>query len=80
MTETRKGLLADLHRIRYRIIQWLIKLLVGNRQLKSPIDVVWSMIDEENQKSVTYEDGPDCTKIEAWEEAIERIRKECFEG
>jgi len=52
----------------------LIKKLIGRKSLKSPIDVLWDMIDEENRNRF----DPDCTKIEAWEEAADRISRERF--
>lgn len=68
--------------IKQRLILWMIKKLLGRKTLKSPVDVLWNMIDEENHKgSATSEGGepaPDCIKIEAWEEAADRISRECF--
>lgn len=82
MSETSKGIMADLRALRQHLIIWLIKKLIGRKSLKSPIDIIWDMIDEENSlKSATSEDGepvPDCIKIEAWEEAADRISRECF--
>lgn len=73
MNETAKGIRADLRALKQCLIIWLIKKLIGRKFLKSPIDVLWDMIDEENNSS-----NPDCTKIEAWEEAVGQISKECF--
>ena len=78
MKETTKGILADLKSLKQRLIMWLIKKLLGRKTLKSPVDILWDMIDEENSKEVTFSDGPDCTKIEAWQEAAARIGRECF--
>jgi len=82
MSETAKGIRVDLRALKQRLIIWLIKKLIGKKSLKSPIDVLWDMIDEENSKgSATSEGGepiPDCSKIEAWEEAVDRISRECF--
>jgi len=82
MGETVKGIRADLKALKQRLIIWLIKKLLGKKSLKSPVDILWDMIDEENSKgSDTGEDGepvPDCWKIEAWEEAAARIGRECF--
>lgn len=68
--------------IKQRLILWLIKQLLGRKTLKSPVDVLWNMVDEENNKgSATREGGEavsDCIKIEAWEEAADRISRECF--
>lgn len=61
-----------------KIRLWLIKRFLGVKELRSPIDVLYQMIDEENKKPCTSEEGPDCSKIEAWEQAIVRISKECF--
>lgn len=82
MKETTKGILADMRSIKQRLIMWLIKKLLGRNSLKSPVDILWEMIDEENSKgSLVMEGGesvPDCSKIEAWEEAAARIGRECF--
>lgn len=82
MSETKKGIRADLVSLKQRIIIWLIKKLIGKRSLKSPVAVLWDMIDEENAKgSAASECGepvPDCVKIEAWEEAAARISRDCF--
>lgn len=82
MRETVKGIKDDLRKLKQRIIVWLIKKLIGKRILKSPIDVLWDMIDEENASgSAVSESGepiPFCVKIEAWEEAADRIGRECF--
>lgn len=82
MSETTKGIKADLRMLKQRLIIWLIKKLLGRKSLKSPIAVLWDMIDEENSKgSATSEGGepvPFCPKIEAWEEAVDRISRECF--
>ncbi len=74
MSETAKGIRTDLRALKQRLIIWLIKKLIGRKSLKSPIDVLWDMIDEENSNN----SDPDCTKIEAWEEAADRISRECF--
>ncbi len=74
MSEAAKGIRADLRALKQRLIIWLIKKLIGRKSLKSPIDVLWDMIDEENSNN----SDPDCTKIEAWEEAVDRISRECF--
>lgn len=78
MSKTVQGIRADLRGVKQRLIIWLLKILLGNRHLKSPVDVLWDMIDEENSKDVTFDDGPDCIKIEAWQEAATRINRECF--
>ena len=78
MSETARGVMADLKALKQRFIIWLLKKLIGRKSLKSPIDVLWDMIDEENSKDVTFADGPDCIKIEAWQEAATRINRECF--
>lgn len=78
MSETEKGIREDLKALKQRLIIWLLKKLIGRNSLKSPIDVLWVMIDEENSKEVDSADGPDCSKIEAWEEAADRISRECF--
>lgn len=82
MSETSKGIRADLRAFKQRLIMWLIKKLLGRKSLKSPADILWDMIDEENSKgSLVIEGGepvPDCSKIEAWEEAAARIGRECF--
>ena len=68
--------------LKQSLVPWLIKKLLGRKSLKSPVDVLWNMIDEENSKgTATSADGepvPDCIKIEAWEEAADRISRECF--
>ena len=73
MSETAKGIMEDLRTLKQRLIIWLIKRMIGRRSLKSPIDVLWDMIDKENSSP-----DPDCTKIEAWSEAADRIGIECF--
>lgn len=82
MSETSKGIRADLRTLKQRLIMWLIKKLLGRKFLKSPVNILWDMIDEENNNgSLTTEAGdpvPDCSKIEAWEEAAARIGRECF--
>lgn len=86
MTETFNGIKSDLKKLKHRLILWLFKKLVGKQTLKSPTAVLWDMIDEENNHGsmqVTSEWGPgefvpNCIKIEALEEAIDRINKECF--
>lgn len=70
--------------LRERLIIWLLKKLLGVKTLKSPVRVLWDMIDEENSKGSARTEGgepvPDCTKIEAWLEAVDRINRECFGG
>lgn len=78
MSKTAKGIREDLKTLKQRFIIWLLKKLIGRKSLKSPIDVLWDMIDEENGKEVGFADGPDCSKIEAWKEAADRISRECF--
>lgn len=80
MKNTKQGFMNDLKHFKYLIIKWLIKILLGNKSWKSPIDVLWNMIDEENRKVEIGTDdfAPNCIKIEAWEEAIDRISKECL--
>lgn len=78
MSETANGIQADLKALKQRLIIWLLKKLIGRKSLKSPIDVLWDMIDEENSKEVSFAVGPDCSKIEAWKEAADRISRECF--
>lgn len=78
MSETAKGVMEDLNALKQRFISWLLKKLIGRNSLKSPIDVLWDMIDEENSKQVDFTDGPDCSKIDAWKEAADRISRECF--
>ena len=80
MSETSKGIRDDLRALKQRLIIWLIKKLLGRKSLKSPVDILWDMIDEENSNgSLVIEGGepvPDCSKIEAWEEAAARIGRE----
>lgn len=78
MNATTRGIREDLKALKQRFIIWLLKKLIGRKSLKSPIDVLWDMIDEENGKEVSFADGPDCSKIEAWKEAADRIGRECF--
>lgn len=82
MSETSKGIRADLRALKQRLIMWLIKKLLGRKSLKSPVDILWDMIDEENRNgSLVIEGGepvPDCSKIAAWEEAAARIGREFF--
>lgn len=82
MRETAKGIMADLRSFKRRLIIWLIKKLIGRKTLKSPTDILWEMIDEENSKGSAVSEGgepvPDCSKIEAWEEAVSRIGRDCF--
>ena len=82
MSETSKGIRDDLRALKQRPIIWLIKKLLGRKSLKSPVDILWDMIDEENSNgSLVIEGGepvPDCSKIEAWEEAAARIGREFF--
>lgn len=82
MSETAKGIRADLRTLKQRLIRWLIQKLLGRKHLKSPVSVLWDMIDEENSKGTAISEGgdpePNCIKIEAWEEAADRIRRECF--
>ena len=82
MSETSKGIRDDLRALKQRLIIWLIKKLLGRKSLKSPVDILWDMIDEENSNgSLVIEGGepvPDCSKIEAWGEAATRIGREFF--
>ena len=68
--------------LKRHLIRWLIKKLLGRNSIKSPVNVLWDMIDEENNRgTATSEWGepvPNCIKIEAWEEAADRISRECF--
>ena len=48
MSETSKGIRDDLRALKQRLIIWLIKKLLGRKSLKSPVDILWDMIDEEN--------------------------------
>ena len=82
MKETSKGIGAALKAFKQRLIIWLIKKLLGTKTLKSPTDIIWEMIDEENSKGSAVSEGgdlvPDCSKIEALEEAAARIGKYFF--
>lgn len=69
-------------KIKRKIKLWILRRIFGVKRIKSPIEILWDMIDEENRNgSATYENGepaPDCCKIEAWEQAIERLKKEYY--
>ena len=78
MSKTAKGIRENLKTLKQRFIIWLLKMLIGSMYLKSPVAVLWDMIDEENSKDADFTDGPDCIKIEAWQEAVDRISRECF--
>lgn len=79
MSETARGIKTDLKNMKRRIVlcifRWFLKWIskTYKKPLRSPIDVLWEMIDAENKN-----ESPDCVKIEAWNEAIDRISDECL--
>lgn len=48
--------------------KWLILKMLHNYSFVDPVWELWGMIDEENAK-----DNPDCTKVDAWIDAIKRL-------
>ena len=62
-------------KLRRNILVWLIKKLRGVEKTRSPVDVLWEMIDEERDRAISGNEA-DCIKVGAWEMAIDRIGRE----